>query len=67
MLDRFPPLIRDDDILEFANLGSYCEYDLFGIEVSHYQVYEMEKKTFPCDVEIRDSEKEIVISRTVRI
>ena len=27
-----------EDILEFASLGSYCEYDLFGIEASHYQL-----------------------------
>ena len=27
-----------EDILEFASLGSYCEYDLFGMEVSHYQL-----------------------------
>ena len=27
-----------EDLLEFASLGSYCEYDLFGIELSHYQL-----------------------------
>ena len=26
-----------EQVLEFAALGSYCEYDLFGVEVSHYQ------------------------------
>lgn len=26
-----------EDLAEFASLGSYCEFDLFGIEVSHYQ------------------------------
>ncbi|XP_041359471.1 phosphotriesterase-related protein-like isoform X2 [Gigantopelta aegis] len=25
-------------LLEFAALGCYCEYDLFGIETSHYQI-----------------------------
>ncbi len=31
--------ICDDDILlEYAKLGSYCEWDLFGLEVSLYQV-----------------------------
>ncbi|XP_068200518.1 phosphotriesterase-related protein [Palaemon carinicauda] len=25
-----------DGLLEFASLGSFCEYDLFGIEISHY-------------------------------
>ncbi|XP_013783165.1 phosphotriesterase-related protein-like isoform X2 [Limulus polyphemus] len=25
-------------LLEFASMGSYCEFDLFGIEVSHYQM-----------------------------
>lgn len=25
-----------DALLEFASLGSFCEYDLFGIETSHY-------------------------------
>ncbi|GFS34926.1 phosphotriesterase-related protein [Nephila pilipes] len=25
------------DLAEFASLGSYCEFDLFGIEVSYYQ------------------------------
>lgn len=27
-----------DSLIEFASLGSYCEYDLFGIETSHYQL-----------------------------
>jgi len=40
-LDR--TLHSDEDILEFAALGSFCEYDLFGIEVSHYQMA-------PCDM-----------------
>lgn len=25
-----------DQLLEFASLGTFCEFDLFGIEVSHY-------------------------------
>lgn len=27
-------------LLEFAKLGCYCEYDLFGIETSHYQLWQ---------------------------
>jgi hypothetical protein len=27
-----------DKLLEFAEFGCYCEYDLFGIETSHYQL-----------------------------
>ncbi|KAK3876668.1 hypothetical protein Pcinc_002213 [Petrolisthes cinctipes] len=27
-----------DQLVEFASLGTYCEYDLFGIETSHYQL-----------------------------
>ena len=39
----FPPLfsgtIADyDQLVEFAGQGMYCEYDLFGIDVSHYQL-----------------------------
>ncbi|KAG8184535.1 hypothetical protein JTE90_012624 [Oedothorax gibbosus] len=29
-----------EDLAEFASMGSFCEYDLFGVEVSHYQVNE---------------------------
>ena len=29
-----------ETLLEFAKLGSYCEYDLFGIETSHYQLWQ---------------------------
>lgn len=25
-------------LAEFASLGTFCEYDLFGIETSHYQL-----------------------------
>lgn len=27
-----------DGLVEYASLGTYCEYDLFGIETSHYQL-----------------------------
>ena len=27
-----------DKLAEFASLGAYCEYDLFGLENSHYQL-----------------------------
>ena len=30
------------ELLEFASLGSYCEYDLFGMETSHYQFGEID-------------------------
>lgn len=29
-------LFDEGDLLEFANLGSYLEYDLFGVEVLNY-------------------------------
>lgn len=31
-------LYTNEEILDFANLGCICEYDLFGLEVSHYQL-----------------------------
>ncbi|XP_054721859.1 phosphotriesterase-related protein-like [Uloborus diversus] len=34
-LDR--TLFTREDLVEFAALGTFCEFDLFGIEVSHYQ------------------------------
>lgn len=37
-LDR--TFLCDAELAEFASLGSYCEFDLFGIEVSHYQLNE---------------------------
>ncbi|PRD29663.1 UNVERIFIED_CONTAM: pter [Trichonephila clavipes] len=30
-------LHTEQDLAEFASMGSYCEFDLFGIEVSYYQ------------------------------
>ncbi|XP_042905701.2 N-acetyltaurine hydrolase [Parasteatoda tepidariorum] len=38
-LDR--TLLTKESLLEFASLGSYCEFDLFGIEVSLYQLDEL--------------------------
>lgn len=35
-LDR--TIFDNDKLIEFAKLGCYLEYDLFGIECSHYQV-----------------------------
>ena len=29
-----------ETLLEFAKQGCYCEYDLFGIETSHYQLWQ---------------------------
>lgn len=29
-------ILDNDELAEFAALGSYCEYDLFGIETSMY-------------------------------
>uniref|UniRef100_A0A069DT59 Uncharacterized protein n=1 Tax=Panstrongylus megistus TaxID=65343 RepID=A0A069DT59_9HEMI len=34
-LDR--TITEEDQLLEFAQLGSYCQFDLFGIETSLYQ------------------------------
>jgi hypothetical protein len=31
-------LYKDDQLLEFAALGSYCQFDLFGNECSLYQI-----------------------------
>ncbi|CAH0730025.1 unnamed protein product, partial [Brenthis ino] len=38
-LDR--TLLDPEKLLEFAKLGTYCQYDLFGVEVSFYQLNEM--------------------------
>ncbi|KAK7863879.1 hypothetical protein R5R35_007212 [Gryllus longicercus] len=35
-LDR--TLVQDGDLLDFAKLGTYCQFDLFGTECSHYQI-----------------------------
>jgi phosphotriesterase-related protein len=35
-LDR--TIFDEDKLLEFSDLGSYCQYDLFGTECSHYQL-----------------------------
>ncbi|XP_052564123.1 phosphotriesterase-related protein [Culex pipiens pallens] len=35
-LDR--TLLHDEDLQEFANLGTYCQFDLFGTECSYYQL-----------------------------
>lgn len=31
-------LFDDDDLLEFAKIGCYNEFDLFGIECSYYEL-----------------------------
>ncbi|GBP08753.1 Phosphotriesterase-related protein [Eumeta japonica] len=31
-------LLEDEQLLEFAKLGAYCQLDLFGVEVSYYQL-----------------------------
>lgn len=31
-------LLHDEDLQEFANLGTYCQFDLFGTECSYYQL-----------------------------
>lgn len=38
-LDR--TLLDDEKLLEFSNIGCYCQLDLFGTEVSWYQVKEL--------------------------
>ncbi|EFX84407.1 hypothetical protein DAPPUDRAFT_187750 [Daphnia pulex] len=35
-LDR--TLIQDEHVFDFAAMGSYLEFDLFGVECSHYQL-----------------------------
>lgn len=35
-------------LLEFAELGCYIDYDLFGIETSHYQLANLD---FPSDAQ----------------
>ncbi|XP_028174628.1 phosphotriesterase-related protein [Ostrinia furnacalis] len=35
-LDR--TLLEPEKLLEFAELGVYCQFDLFGVEVSYYQL-----------------------------
>ncbi|XP_063828375.1 phosphotriesterase-related protein isoform X2 [Ostrinia nubilalis] len=35
-LDR--TLLEQEKLLEFAELGVYCQFDLFGVEVSYYQL-----------------------------
>ncbi|KAG6460646.1 hypothetical protein O3G_MSEX012117 [Manduca sexta] len=37
-LDR--TLADDSKLLEFSELGTYCQFDLFGVEVSYYQLNE---------------------------
>ena len=32
-------VFRDENVLRLARRGCYIEYDLFGTECSHYQVY----------------------------
>jgi len=31
-------LLKNENLLEFSNLGTYCQFDLFGIECSLYQL-----------------------------
>jgi phosphotriesterase-related protein len=31
-------LIQDEHVFDFAAMGSYLEFDLFGVECSHYQL-----------------------------
>ncbi|KAK3089946.1 hypothetical protein FSP39_007871 [Pinctada imbricata] len=35
-LDR--TIFNREKLVDFASIGSYCEYDLFGIELSYYQI-----------------------------
>ena len=32
-------IVKDENVLRLARRGCYIEYDLFGTECSHYQVY----------------------------
>ena len=31
-------MLETEKLLEFSELGTYCQFDLFGIEVSYYQL-----------------------------
>lgn len=31
-------IIDDDKLLEFSDIGGYCQYDFFGLECSHFQM-----------------------------
>lgn len=33
-------ILDSERVLEFAKLGAYCQYDLFGTECSYYQLHE---------------------------
>ncbi len=35
-LDR--TIFDNDELLEFSDFGSYCQYDFFGLECSHFQM-----------------------------
>lgn len=37
-MDFLGTLVEDDILLDFAQLGTYCQFDLFGVEVSYYQL-----------------------------
>jgi phosphotriesterase-related protein len=30
--------LENEKLLEFSELGTYCQFDLFGVEVSYYQL-----------------------------
>lgn len=46
-LDR--TILDDDQLLEFSDLGSYCQYDFFGLEVSHFMMND--KVDMPSDAQ----------------
>ena len=33
-------LLTTDQLIEFANEGSFCEFDLFGIETTYYELHD---------------------------
>lgn len=45
-------------VLEFAKLGAYCQYDLFGTECSFYQLHE--QFDMPSDAQRMDKIVELV-------
>ncbi len=45
-LDR--TIQNDKELLDFAQLGCILEYDLFGIECSHYQVGDVDYQFICC-------------------
>ncbi|CAH2039285.1 unnamed protein product, partial [Iphiclides podalirius] len=51
-------LFKTEELLEFAKLGGYCQFDLFGTEVSYYQLNE--SVSMPSDAQRLDKIEELI-------